>query len=205
MLRFLKFLLYFLLFSSCSKGQKINNSKVSNENHFEIKTIRTVEAFEQKSNFELSYQLFEEKLIDLDNDNVIDTIRLFRLNDWADPGDFHKVEVETKYSKYELSNIDGWVQHNWKNKSECCLLVDSSIGILKVAKNNSVILLEGYPYASDPPTLSIISINQNKEISMVMHDNKNLYDVSDSNKNSMPEISFGNSRNSILTQELGFN
>ena len=198
----LKIIICLVLMASCSKGQEADTNKRQEKIQLTVNSLNSVENFEKENDLVLDYELYEKIEVDLNYDGIIDTIRLLKLKDWGDPGDFHKVEILTNDSKYELSNIDGWIHHNWKIKQQCCSLYDSSIKLLKIGKNASVLLIEGYPYASDPPILSVITINSKKGIKLIMNDNKYLFEVSDIDKDLIPEIKFGNSKDEILTQEF---
>ncbi|MEQ9169215.1 MAG: hypothetical protein RLO12_23375 [Fulvivirga sp.] len=105
-------------------------------------------------------------------------IKLSKVSNWGDPGDFHLVEIiNSKYSK-SFSNLDGWVKfnQNYPVNDELKNMNQTNTDLFLVAsnENQSLLILFGWVYASDPGLCTVIDLNngtivynQNSELTSI--------------------------------------
>ncbi|MFC0878865.1 hypothetical protein ACE01N_19875 [Saccharicrinis sp. FJH2] len=81
--------LIFLTFLSCN-STKTNNGFIINDNL--IKPFNRSE-YLNPENTDINFIQIAQYTIDLNGNNKLDTVKLYKIKDWTDPGDFQQIEV----------------------------------------------------------------------------------------------------------------
>ena len=111
---------------------------------------------------EYPFKEVETQTGDLNSDGKNDKITLYIIDNWEDPGNFHKIRVELSgEDPYEFSNYGGWVtfNENYSISEEIAAknqLESKNILLLNATPNSKLILLFGWVYANDPGIVTII-------------------------------------------------
>lgn len=107
------------------------------------------------------FKAMDTQFIDLNGDSKLDKITLFRIEDWADPGDFQKIEIELNgETPYEYRNYGGWISFEQASLPTGITAFNKirseNILLLQAQPETKLIVLFGWPYASDPGLVTII-------------------------------------------------
>ncbi|HNV82595.1 MAG: hypothetical protein WBK94_02395 [Tenuifilaceae bacterium] len=110
------------------------------------------------------YTLIDKIPYDIDKDEVKDTILVYKIKDWSDPGDYQRLDI--KLSSGELTkiyNLGDWInmekeqldrfQNINKLKSKRFLITD-------ISKEKTLLIIFGWAYASSPGKLTIIELRK---------------------------------------------
>jgi len=161
----MKRLIIFTILTTLLSCNSKNNEILLNENL--VEPFYRNEHF-YPENFEFKFIEVNKYLIDLNNNQKNDTIKLRVIKDWNDAGDFHQIEIILDNNeKIVETNFDGWVEFgkNYpvnnnlrkQNKLESNLILVSEFDF-----ERKIILAFGWVYASDPGLLSIFEANGEK-------------------------------------------
>ncbi|MDR1984723.1 MAG: hypothetical protein LBQ28_07870 [Prevotellaceae bacterium] len=130
---------------------------------------------EKKYNIILNFSILEIYEYDINNDGIKEKIILDELNEWNDPGDFHRIRIEYRDTCFTFYNSTGWVKI--QNSSNDYIHDFASINKIKsdyivlIQNNDNLLLMAfGYVYASNPGLLSIINLSAN-EPQLILNDN----------------------------------
>jgi hypothetical protein len=185
---------------------KINRQDNQQDNATEQDTIKgslvgnplaTVEEKEIELGIKFYFHTIESCSFDIDNNGKDDEIRIERIENWNDPGDFHRIRIIKQSGSYEFFNVHGWVEigdYEVQHDTSFVLsnLVDSKYIVMKRASDTTkdiMIFAFGYVYASQPGVLSIIYASP--EIIMprlILNSNRYLYDFKDLNSDGNKDI-----------------
>lgn len=103
--------------------------------------------------------------IDLNGNDKLDTIILRAIKDWADPGDFHQLEIALDNNQRIIETcFDGWVKFgvNYSVKSNLRKLNKINSDLLLVTDFDTdriLIFAFGWVYASTPGLMTIFDAN----------------------------------------------
>lgn len=117
-----------------------------------------------KENFrEKSTYVPTEKLeFDFDSDGLNDTLSIFKIENWNDPGDFQQVQISYAnghtIKMYELGNWINYMDRYSKFKPEN-LLESENVLYSNFSNDRSFLVVFGYTYASSPGLLTIMDIS----------------------------------------------
>jgi hypothetical protein len=138
---------------------------------------------------DLEFEKVKTLTFDLDKDNKIDSIILYRFKDWNDPGDFHKIQIKVTNGKtIETIFQDAWVRFNNNYKLPDKVInqnkIDSDYLLIDdLGRKENLVFLFGYVYSSDPAgTLTIYEVSKS-DIKLIAFNNlqlKHTYNNSDS-------------------------
>ncbi|MDR1349022.1 MAG: hypothetical protein LBJ63_11475 [Prevotellaceae bacterium] len=140
---------------------------------------------EEKYNIKLNFSIHKIYEYDINKDGIKEKIILDKLDEWNDPGDFHRIRIEYKDTCFTFYNSSGWIKTNYsanyyisdfKSVNE----IDSEYIILRKNNDNLLLFAFGYVYASNPGLLSIINLSI-KEPQLILNDNCLLVQYEDSN------------------------
>ncbi len=133
--------------------------------------------------------------IDLNNDCIIDTIKIEKIIDWGDPGDFHKISIQLSGNKKkEFFNLSGWIKYDRYELQFVNSFSKNNLGasrniIIHRASNTDILLFcFGYVYASQPGLLSIININDTCNADLIFNAKFYLLNFSDRDNDGIKEI-----------------
>jgi len=92
------------------------------------------------------YKLIETINYDIDKDNLLDTIEIYKLNDWNDPGDFQKLLIKLSSMKYyKIYNLSDWVKFENEKLNGLPNKVSSNrILIAEVDNQKDLLIIQGY-------------------------------------------------------------
>jgi hypothetical protein len=156
------YLLFLLTILSCNKNQQ--GIEINPE--FIEPFFRNDHLYPENPKFE--FIEVERYTIDLNNNQKLDTIKLRKLKDWNDPGDFHQIEIILDNdSSIVKTEFGGWVRfgHNYSvNENLVNMnLVDSDLILVpNINKNQKIVVAFGWVYASQPGLVTIFESNGNK-------------------------------------------
>lgn len=112
-------------------------------------------------------------LIDLNYNNILDSIFFFKEKNWNDPGDFQKMVISFDSKvKMVFYNTGDWIR-----KPE----------FKKISESKRLLFIDGYAYASSPQIFTIIDINESNPI-VVLKKNIDIVEIKDLNKDGTNEI-----------------
>lgn len=112
-------------------------------------------------------------LIDLNYNEILDSIFLFKEKEWNDPGDFQKMVISFDSKvKMVFYNTGDWIE-----KPE----------FKKVSESKSLLFIDGYAYASSPQNYTIIDINESNP-KIVLKKELEIIEIKDINKDGTNEI-----------------
>lgn len=114
------------------------------------------------------YSPVENISFEIDNDGIVDTISVFSINNWSDPGDYQEIDIKASSGTLtRMYNLGDWINLEKeqadrfrsinKTKSERFLVAD-------ISKDKTLLIIFGYSYASSPGTLTIIDLNKGNPI-----------------------------------------
>jgi hypothetical protein len=140
---------------------------------------------EDKKKYDIVFSIIDVYEYDINGDGVKEKIILDKLNDWNDPGDFHRVRIEFKDICYNFYNSSGWVEVGKSTADEyiqnfsSISKIKSNYIILSENNNNLLLFVFGYVYASSPGLLTIINLSMkepqlifNEDCSIVKYQDK---------------------------------
>jgi len=108
--------------------------------------------------------LIDKLLYQIDNDNIIDTIKIFKIPDWNDPGDFQKIQVILSSGKtYDIYNAGDWINIDSEDSVKFCKLnkiITNRLLITKISNEKTFLIILGYGYASKPGILTVLDLNK---------------------------------------------
>lgn len=108
------------------------------------------------------YAPIEDILLKIDNDDVLDTIRICKIQEWTDPGDFQKIEIKLSNKDfYEIYNLGDWINLNneqLKLFGKSNIVKTDRFLITEIEKGRIVMIIFGWQYASSPGNISIIDL-----------------------------------------------
>ena len=116
-------------------------------------------------NPEFEFEEVKRYEIDLNNNHSPDIIKLKKIKDWNDPGDFHQIELILDNGNSIVETyFGGWVKfgNNYPVNDELRKknLIDSDLILIsEIDKNKKIIMAFGWVYASEPGLLSIFEAN----------------------------------------------
>jgi hypothetical protein len=172
----LLFIIILVSFSSCSLDNN-DGIMITKSDAYKIvgKTLNDDKSF--------SFQGIEKLLINLDNDNILDTIILEKIHEWNDPGDFQKIKINlSNNNNISVFNKEGWVDTEQLNEfgdfNKKNIVNSKYLTIKLVSSNHYLLFLSGYAYASSPGLLSIIEV-KNGVMRQLLNDNYFIYNYKD--------------------------
>ena len=124
----------------------------------------------------------EKYLIDINGNELVDTISLRVIENWNDPGDFHQIKITLDNNQHITeTNFNGWVRfgNNYpvkqtlkdKNRIESELLL-----ITNFNNNDYLIFAFGWVYASEPGLMSVFNANlENPKV--IFNDNFEIHEI----------------------------
>lgn len=201
------YLLSIIILFGCKTQTKENKSLEVNTdqiNQIEIeKEIKLIgKPFSSRSNI-VSYLEVEKLEVDLNNDNITDTLIIEKIDEWRykdsvnykwdDPGDFHRITISITGGKsLSLLNINGWIINkrladfieDFNSKS---IVQSNFITIRNDLSESNLIFLNGYHYASNPGLLTIINIIGNKPV-MIFNENARIVKYKDFDNNGIKDM-----------------
>lgn len=150
---------------------------------------QTITLFEDQIWADGEYKACETILFDVDKDGIKDSIVLYHITDWSDPGDFHKIAIKITTDKtYEIYNIGDWIKTESEHLKKIPNRVQSEyILIAEVAPNKDILIIEGYAYASSPGSLTVLSLFDNN-IKPLFKNEFDLQCIEDSDKDGVKEL-----------------
>ena len=173
------YLLLFIVLSSCSgKTSKTSNSEVSEpcvDCELLGQQLETEQEVMEKYNIKLDFSIIEIIEFDINGKGLKGKIIVEKIEDWNDPGDFHKIRIEKNDTCYTFFNSSGWI----KSCSSIFNYVPDFLTYNKInsdyvflCENNGDLLLFifGYIYASNPGLLTIVNLSL-KEPKLLFNDN----------------------------------
>ena len=135
------------------------------------------------------YLLVESNGIDLNNDSKIDSINIYHLDEWNDPGDFHKISVlYSSGNKLDIYNTGDWVNldsiqlQEFQSKN----ILTSKRILVTTTADRTLLVVFGYSYASTPGKLTIIELSP-KNPKILFQDNFELMSLNDLNNDNLIE------------------
>ncbi|SMD37887.1 hypothetical protein SAMN04488029_3522 [Reichenbachiella faecimaris] len=134
----------------------------------------------------LAYENANIKTFRLENFAEIE-VTTFGIQNWDEPGDFYKVSLSSDDASIgEFSNLNGWETGNTRSRikeliNNHSLVENDRFIVLDMGSNHYVLVLFGYPYASIPPFLTIISFAAN-ESNVVFNKNFELQEIMSEDK-----------------------
>jgi len=151
--------------------------------------IKTTVIFEDQIWEDGGYKIFETLAYDIDKDNVLDTIEIYKIEEWNDPGDFHKIEIKLSSNKnYEIYNTGDWMRFENEELTKIPNKLNSkNILITEIANNREILIIEGYSFASTPGKLTILGLD-NGNISPLFQSNFHLLSVEDIDRDDIKDI-----------------
>lgn len=200
-----------LLLTHCKTESKKQNNQIKSTNinqqeeqiikELQGKPLKDIKAKEDDLGLKFDFEIVELINSDLNKDDKKDTIKIERIKDWADPGDFHKITVKlTGQNEETFFNSTGWVKigdyqlqflNGFKNSS----IVESNYISIQKASNNDVLLFcFGYAYASQPGLLSIINLSRFNKSYLIFNDNCYLQQFKDVDNNGTKDIAITKKR-----------
>ncbi len=124
------------------------------ENKAEVKTANTLTGE--------GYPTVETVIADLDNDQILDTIRLSEEPEY-DPGEFRELTIEfSKLGHFQTNANEVWDSISPQFAKRYTNAVKSSRIFVAKKPEGTFILLFGYPYPSERCELSVVSIVDGK-------------------------------------------
>lgn len=147
--------------------------------------LKPLHEIEENRKSKFQFEIIEIINYDLNGDNKTDTIKIEKLADWDDPGDYHLIRVIIDGKEFSYFNIQGWVKSSYFNEylnMTSDNLVQSKYVVLKAASSKDLlILLNGYIYASSPGLLTVISIYDNNAPQLIFNEDAWIYKWEDLN------------------------
>lgn len=139
------------------------------------------------------YILYDKILTDLNGDNINDSIFLYRIENWNDPGDFHKIIIKFNTGKLiEIYNTGDWEvldtnESFYETIRKYNLVNNNKVLLVELSKNRKVVIINGYSYASAPGKLTVIDISVNKP-KVLFFDNFLIQGIKDLNNDGIKEL-----------------
>jgi hypothetical protein len=120
-------------------------------------------------------ELVEELHFDADRDGRSDTLRLFRLSNWSDPGDFHYITIGLASGKhFSYPNEEGWASLAAASDTfafpalrTMSKVSSANLFLVQIDSSSSTILLFGYAYASSPGKLTAIRLSRDSIVALL--------------------------------------
>lgn len=120
------------------------------------------------------YTKIDQMTFDMDNDNIPDTIKIYNIPDWTDPGDFQKLEFKLSNNDfYEIYNLGDWSNlDNFQidKLKDINKFSSNKFIITDISDTKTIMIIFGWTYASSPGRLTIIDLT-NGEIK-ILYDNQ---------------------------------
>ncbi len=139
--------------------------------------------------------LVETILFDADLDGQIDTVRLFRPPDWADPGDYHFISIRlASKHHFSLGYKGGW--SSLMNESDSTVfptlrkltvVQSQNIFALRIDSASTAVLLFGVQYASSPGQLTVLKVLRDT-VRIVYRDDISISSITDVDGDGVPDL-----------------
>ncbi len=139
--------------------------------------------------------LVETILFDADLDGQIDTVRLFRPPDWADPGDYHFISIRlVSKHHFSLGYKGGW--SSLMNESDSTVfptlrkltvVQSQNIFALRIDSASTAVLLFGVQYASSPGQLTVLKVLRDT-VRIVYRDDISISSITDVDGDGVPDL-----------------
>lgn len=179
-----------LFFVSFACSSQANETKKNNQNMEKKQIIglelSSVKEFEQQYKMNVSFDIVQTIYDDFNNDGIADTIRLSRIRDWDDPGDFHLIEININELKKEIFfNGEGWIAPESIGKVKTQGVNKELIeNFLKFdfREKGKVLVFYGYPYGSTAWLTTIFSFT-NKGVQLIHNEYQILNKVINESEN----------------------
>ncbi len=158
MFKYISFIIIFCAFS-CSSSEKeiiVNNDLIE---PFYRNT------YLDQSNNKIEFNKIESHIIDLNGNNLYDTISLYKIAGWEDTGKFNQIEITLdNNNKIIETNYDGWVKigENYELNESIVNSNQIKSNLLLITNINSstkFIFAFGWIYSSQPGLLTIFEAN----------------------------------------------
>ena len=136
--------------------------------------LETERDVEKKYNIKLNFSILETTEYNINGNGVKGKIIIEKINDWNDPGDFHRIRIVSD-SCFSFFNVDGWIKArpfmfdyvpNFAKNNK----IQSDYIVLSKNNDDLLLFVFGYVYASQPGLLSIINLSL-KEPKLLFNDN----------------------------------
>ncbi|TKG92936.1 hypothetical protein EYV94_18370 [Puteibacter caeruleilacunae] len=193
-------LLIFLILFSCNPNitraqgnERIIPEKDTLQGHLIGKSLDDIDDLEKELNFLFEFEVIEAIVVYNEEGGVKDSIYIEKIKNWNDPGDFHRIKIVSNENEYLFFNVDGWVEKVKYNQVYSVDFASSEvknsklINVQKASPNTYLIFAFGYPYASQPELLSVISVSK-ENIHLAFNENYYLTDFSDFNSDGFNDI-----------------
>lgn len=150
---------------------------------------------EAEYGIKLKFVTIETVHYDFNGDKRNDTIKIERIVDWGDPGDFHKITISLSgKGENVFFNSGGWIAigdyelqfvKDFVSKS---IVPSEYISLQRVSSTDILLFCFGYVYASQPGLLSVINITNNDDSRLIFNDNYYLYKFEDFDNDGVKDI-----------------
>jgi len=138
-----------------------------------------------------NYKLIDRVFFKIDNDDVLDTINIFNIPNWTDPGDFQKLEIKTSnHDLYEFYNLGDWINMNSNQIKEFKSVNRVNTNrflITDLSDKKTIMIIFGYRYASTPGNLTVIDLSKGKP-DILFNDSFELDRIKDINDDNLKEL-----------------
>jgi hypothetical protein len=135
-----------------------------------------VSQIEKQIGEKLEFEVVESFIVEEIFKGVNAEVIIERIIGWDDPGDFHQIRIVSQEKEVSFFNAGGWVrisdfetQRISKDQNERLRFSDFFF-LYRDNPNNNLILVFGYPYASQPGLLSIIKLSGFPEPKLILND-----------------------------------
>jgi hypothetical protein len=129
--------------------------------------------------------------IDLNYDNVIDTLVFIKNKERDEPGDWHALEIKLSGLK-DITFEDnlGWIiQSNTPNN----LLAHKYANLINLSSSQRALIIKSYPYASIPKLHTVLIFSKNINAEVAFKENINNIEFADINGDNTLDIACKNS------------
>lgn len=189
------FLISMCLLLTCCQTSDNNRTSSSNNQTLIGSELSSEEDKKLELNISFDFEVIDIVNYDFNGDNKNDAIKIERIIDWGDPGDFHKITLTLSgQDEVMFFNIDGWMRvtpyelqftESLKTNS---LVKSDYVVIQKASKKDILLIAYGYVYASQPGLLTIVNITREKAPALIFNDNYHLYKFTDKNEDDIEDI-----------------
>lgn len=137
------------------------------------------------------YTLVDSIYLNIDDDKIKDTIKIYNIPNWSDPGDYHKLElILSNQDHYEIYNLGDWINLNdiqSKKFQKINKVSTDRFLITDISKNRTILVIFGYTYASSPPNLLIVELTHGN-VKPLYNDLFELQELIDLDQNNIKEL-----------------
>lgn len=199
-MRYLLIIVASILIVGCkSSTRKVSDESKSSAVYKKIEEVRFIgDSLKYVKDPDFHYEKFRLFKVDLNNDNIDDTILLESAKELInDPGEFCCVTISiTNGNSLIIFNLNGWttterITEFMPEFNDKSLLNSKFVTVKKASNGNMLLFFKGYTYPSSPGFLTIVSVIDNQPV-LIFNKDAIIYDYKDYNGDAIKDISIIN-------------